>query len=198
MKFWKQNKRWLEPVLWVTVAGTLYLTGYHVEVIGRVQGLLLYTGLMKPDLEQEAAKVADLDFPLIDMQDHPILLSDHKGKVLFLNFWATWCPPCVAEMPGIARLYEDVGSDNVSFVLISSDKDREKLQAFIERKDFDDLPVYQVPPYGGGLPGMYRTGSIPSTFVIDKKGHIRMVREGMADFDTEEFRQFLARLASES
>lgn len=197
MKFWKQNKRWLEPVLWVTVAGTLYLTGYHVEVIGRVQGLLLHTGLMKPDLKQEEAKAADLDFKLLDMQDNPMSLSDHGGKVIFINFWATWCPPCVAEMPGIARLYEDVGSDDISFVLISSDKDRKKLQAFIDRKGFDDLPIYQVPSYGR-LPGMYRTGSIPSTFVIDKKGNIRMVREGMADFDTEKFRQFLARLAAES
>jgi thiol-disulfide isomerase/thioredoxin len=188
---------WLEPLLWIVFASTLYLTGYHTEVIGGAQRLLLMSGIMKPDLEQAETK-ADLDFDLIDRQGRRISLSDYRGKVIFINVWATWCPPCIAEMPGIADLYRDSPSDEVVFMLISSDEDREKLQAFIKRKEYEDLPIFQVPSQAARLPAMYRTGSIPSTFVIDKKGNLRMKREGMADFDNETFRQFLTRLANEA
>lgn len=197
MKFWQQYKRWLEPVLWLSVAVTLYLTGYHTEVIGGAQRLLLMSGIIKPDLEQEVTTRADLDFDLVDLKGERTSVAAYRGKVIFINFWATWCPPCVAELPGIADLYRDTPSDEIVFLLISSDERHEKLQVFIERKEYGDLPVYQVPGQNGRLPGMYRTGSIPSTFVIDKQGNIRMKREGMADFDNEAFRQFLSRLANE-
>ncbi len=98
---------------------TLYLTGLHTEVIGFVQRGLLATGLMNPKVEvttpgqaeiKETTAIlpaADFNLQLKDKNGFIISLADLKGKVIFLNFWATWCPPCIAEMPGINNIHDE-------------------------------------------------------------------------------------------
>ncbi|MFA0963135.1 TlpA family protein disulfide reductase [Roseivirga sp. BDSF3-8] len=201
MSFWQKNKRWIEIALWVLIPGTLYLTGYHVEVIGGAQRLLLMTGLVSPDMYgEEAAEPkhrADQSLTLTNTEGQQITLTEFEGKVVFLNFWATWCPPCVAEIPGIDKLQQDMASDKIAFMLVNTDNDEQKMKAFLKRKDYEDLPVYRPFPSVNQIPASYRTGAIPTTIVIDKDGYIRLRQEGMADFDTDEFRQFLTELAEQ-
>ncbi len=204
----KDTKRgWIQYAVFAIVALTLYATGLHTEVIGFAQRGLLMTGLINPDVKEEKdiAKVesadsasletfrkdpkANFNMNLKNGKGEIVSLSELKGKVIFLNFWATWCPPCVAEMPSIDQLHEKMG-DEIAFVMLSMDQDFNKAISFNQRKGYD-LPIYQL---AGPLPDMYRSSAIPTTFVIDADGNLALTHKGMADYNTDEFRNFLKSL----
>ena len=124
-----------------------------------------------------------------DSKNYDVNLDDFKGKLLILNFWATWCPPCIAEMPDINKLYQSVNKE-VHFAIISVDEDREKAKAFAKRKDFD-FPIY-FPK--SRLPKVYESTTIPTTYVIDTKGHIVISQRGMAKYSSDAFITYLREL----
>ncbi|MDX5345974.1 MAG: TlpA family protein disulfide reductase [Hymenobacteraceae bacterium] len=184
---------WVYTVL---VFGFLYLTGLHTEAIAQVQRLMLFTGIMQPDLpestEKATTEVAGTGFKMQTLDGKTVNFDSLKGKVIFLNIWATWCPPCVAEMPGIQSLYNKVNSDKIAFVMLSVDEGGPaKVKRFIERKNYT-FPVY-LP--AGQLPQEFYSSSIPTTFIISPDGKIVTRHEGMANYDTEEIRNFLLDLA---
>ena len=117
-------------------------------------------------------------------------LADYQGQYLLVNFWATWCPPCVAVMPGINNLYQEVKDDNVEFIMLSVDQDFEKARKFRKKKGFE-FEIYQL---AGPIPQMYNSNSIPTTYVIDADGNLALTHLGMGDFDTKDFKQFLKEL----
>lgn len=108
-----------------------------------------------------------------------------KGKIVFLNFWATWCPPCVAELPGIQQLYNDY-KDKVSFVFISNEK-WETIDAFYKKNAYD-LPTYTL--HGGQEP-LFNVTSIPTTFIIDSNGEVVVNKNGAADWNSKSVRSLL-------
>lgn len=119
-------------------------------------------------------------------------LARLKGKVVFLNFWTTWCPPCIAEMPSVNRLYNKFKNNkNVVFVLADADGNLEKSTAFMKKKKYD-LPVY-IPT--GAIPEQLFRGSLPTTVIINAKGEIVFGHEGMANYDTPEMEEFLNKLS---
>ncbi|MGB7786256.1 MAG: TlpA disulfide reductase family protein [Salinimicrobium sp.] len=175
----------------------LFVTGLHAEVFGFLQRGVLATGLMKPITEEKAeiaavtpTKGAVMDLNLINSKGEKVNMKEFKGKVIFLNFWATWCPPCIAEMPGINNLYGEVKDDNVEFVMLSLDENFEKAKNFREKKGFD-FEIYRL---AGPVPQMYSTRSIPTTYVIDAEGNLALTHMGMGDFDNKDFKQFLKKL----
>ena len=176
------------------IALTLYLTGLHTEVLGFAQRGLLATGIMKPDLTENTLALnnnakADLNFQLLNSKGETINMQDLKGKVIFMNIWATWCPPCIAEMPSIDKLHKDMG-DEVAFVMLSLDKDFELAKAFDKRKGYN-MPIYAP---ASNLPPMYQSSAIPTTYVIDAKGNLALTHKGMADYNDEGFKKFLRSL----
>lgn len=184
------------------VIGFLYLTGLHTEAIGQVQRVLLFTGILQPELPAApeaapapAAATADMagkGFKMQSLDGKTVNFESLQGKVIFLNVWATWCPPCVAEMPGIQKLYDKVKSDKIAFVMLSVDQGgMEKVQKFVSKKGYT-FPVYQPATQ---LPREFYSPSIPTTFILDIKGQIVAKHEGMADYDTKEVREFLEGLA---
>ncbi len=192
----KARRNFIEFGIVVLLFLTLYLTGTHTVVIGFMQSGLLHTGLLNPHLEVEddtantTAVQADFGASLINGNGEIVSLEQWRGKVIFLNLWATWCPPCIAEMPGINRLYNRVKGDDIVFLMISLDQDFEKAKSFHQKKDFD-FNIYTI---NGSLPTVYTTQSIPATFVIDTAGRLAYSHEGMAAYDTKTFRQFLLSL----
>lgn len=182
----------IEWALWLGIPALLYFTGLHTEVIGKVQQLVLSTGIVKPDLKQGANGaltesediynfiLAGTDGKLLDMQAY-------KGKVIFMNYWATWCPPCIAEMPGINNLYKATASDDIVFVMISLDDDFSKAARFVEKKGYD-FPIFKVQ---SNIPAPFRSQSIPTTFIIAPDGSIAASHKGMADYDNEKVKGFL-------
>lgn len=195
-----KNRIWIEYGIIAAVAITLYATGMHTEVIGFAQRGLLATGIMNPSVkglaqarsnETEMATTsaltpADFNLNLIDEDGNTTSLEELKGKVVFLNMWATWCPPCIAEMPAINKLYKEMGHE-VVFVMLSRDEDFETAKAFNKRKGFD-LPIYTQ---GSNLPEMYQSSTIPTTYIIDADGDLALTHEGMANYNTKEFKSFL-------
>ncbi len=175
----------------------LFVTGLHTEVFGFLQRGILATGIMDPKIEEKAdiaavtpSKGAVLDLNLVNSKGEKVNMEQFRGKVIFLNFWATWCPPCIAEMPGINKLYQDVKNDNVEFIMLSVDQNFEKAKKFKDRKDYG-FEIYRA---AGPIPQMYSTRSIPTTYVIDADGNLALTHLGMGDFDTKDFKKFLNEL----
>src|SRR6056297_447383 len=176
------------------VIGLLYITGWHTQVLGTMQRGLLATGLIKPDIPAETENLpeASREFYFADLNGSVSSLKEFEGKAVFLNIWATWCPPCIAEMPSIQALYNDVKENpNVAFVLVSMDEDFEKAKAFMEQREYD-LPIYH---YRTKAPGTYQSTVIPTTYVISADGKLAMEKRGLAKYDTDEFKDFLISLA---
>lgn len=186
----RTRREWVEWGVILAIIGGLYFSGYHTEVIGQLQRLLLLTGLRQPNTEQieKPSVSARYDIPITTLAGDPTSLSEFEGKTIFLNFWATWCPPCIAEMPNIQSLYESLEQEeNIVFVMVSLDEDREKARAFMQRKEYT-LPVYFLE---GRRPGVYNSTVVPTTYVIDPDGNIALEERGMAKYDTDRFREFL-------
>ncbi|MEX0608064.1 MAG: TlpA disulfide reductase family protein [Balneolaceae bacterium] len=194
----KKNSLKKELSQWGIILGIvaiLYTTGWHTEVIGRMQSVLLVTGILQPDTElaEGAKKDAYFDMPMVSLDGVNTSLSEFKGKTIFLNFWATWCPPCIAEMPNIQDLYEDISEDEeIQFVIVSLDESHQKARDFMERKGFT-MPVYFL---NGRKPGVYDSSVVPTTYVISPEGEIVMEHRGMAKYNTESFKAFLRELSS--
>ncbi len=175
------------------VFGILYITGLHTEVIGGLQRVLLSTGILRPDTEIDISEIkkANYNMPLISLDGSRTSLEEFEGKTIFLNFWATWCPPCIAEMPNIQKLYEQLeNEEGIVFVMLSLDEDREKARSYMERKEFS-MPVYFLT---GRQPGVYNSSVVPTTYIISPEGDIVVEKRGMAKYNTDEFRNFLLSL----
>ena len=197
------RKSWIQYGVFAIVAITLYATGMHTEVIGFAQRGLLATGLMNPNvtditearqIENVTAEIpnptkADFNLKLIDRDGNVTSLEELKGKVVFMNFWATWCPPCIAEMPSINKLHEEMG-DEVAFVMLSFDQDFETAKAYDKRKGYN-LPIYAP---ASQMPAMYDSNALPTTYVIDAKGNLALTHKGMADYNDSKFKDFLRSL----
>ena len=197
------RKSLIQYGLIAVVAITLYATGLHTEVIGFVQRGLLSTGILNPNVEKiteartketESGVLsnftkADLKFRIIDKNGNITSLEEMQGKVIFMNLWATWCAPCIAEMPSINKLHEEMG-DEVAFVILSLEDDFEKAKAFDKRKGYN-LPIFSL---ASNMPTMYDSSTIPTTYIIDAKGNLVLTHSGMADYNSDKFKKFLRSL----
>jgi peroxiredoxin len=111
-------------------------------------------------------------------------LASQRGRVVVLNFWATWCPPCVTEMPSLERLHRALGPEGVSVVTVSTDEDEDELRRFVAVRALT-LPVLKDP--GGRVAASeYRTTGYPETFVLDRQGRILQHVVGPAEWDSAE------------
>ena len=124
------------------------------------------------------------DFRLPTLKGEQTELASFRGKVVVLNFWATWCPPCVAEMPSLERLHRALGPEGLAVVTVSTDEDREALEEFVTRYGLT-LPVL-LDPGGQVASGSYRTTGYPETFVIDREGSLVSHTLGPAEWDSAE------------
>lgn len=195
----KSTKRTLvEYGIIAAVAITLYATGLHTEVIGFAQRGLLATGLITPKVEKSsenettttsALTPAEYNLALIDEDGKTHSLEEFKGKVIFLNMWATWCPPCIAEMPNINKLHQEMAHE-VAFVMVSLDEDFETAKAFNKRKGYN-FPIYAL---GSNRPPMYQSSTVPTTYVINAKGQLVLTHKGMSNYNTSKFKKFLRSL----
>ena len=131
---------------------------------------------------------ADLPaFTLQNANGNTINLQDLKGKKVFVNLWASWCPPCRREMPSIEKLAKTVDSSKVSFVMLSLDDNFDKALTFVKQQKLS-LPVYYP---AGNLPILFNVNSIPTTFIFDENGKLIRRIDGGNDYDSQTFRELL-------
>lgn len=140
----------------------------------------------------EADSIAAFDFTLTDQYGNEHTLSDYKGKVVFINFWATWCPPCKKEMPDIEALYNEynLNQDEVVFLGIANpsskeypnnqDDDEESIKAFLDDNGYTFPTLFDET---GEVLRDYNISAFPTTFMIDKEGNIVGYVPGMMTKD---------------
>ncbi len=120
-----------------------------------------------------------------------VTLSSLKGKVVFINFWATWCPPCIHEMPSINELKQKFkGNNDIVFLMVDVDNKMGKSSAFMQENNYD-LPVY-VP--ASNIPSNYLGNAIPTTVILDKNGNMAVRIEGGRDYTDPEIVKFIKEL----
>ena len=141
--------------------------------------------------ENKNEKIMSIDFTLYDQNGKEHKLSDYKGKTVFLNFWAIWCPPCKAEMPYIEQLYKEYNKNNKDVVILgvaSPNLDREgskeDIIEFLQQEKYT-FPV--VMDNNGELAYQYGISAYPTTFIIDKEGYITQYVPGAMDKQTMKY-----------
>ncbi|MGB8450960.1 MAG: cytochrome c biogenesis protein CcdA [Anaerocolumna sp.] len=142
--------------------------------------------------QEETAVIPAFDFTLTDQYGNEHTLSDYKGKVVFLNFWATWCPPCKEEIPHIEELYKEynLNADDVVFIGVTNPKSEAYPNNQDEKKDdiisFLETNEYTFPTLfdeTGEIFNKYNITAFPTTFMIDKEGNIFGYVPGMMTKD---------------
>ena len=132
--------------------------------------------------------ISSYQWQLVDATRKTVKLEAFKGKIVFINFWATWCPPCIAEMPSMQKLYADY-QDKIVFLFVTTDS-FEKANAFMIKENLT-LPVYQsfINP-----PLEMESSTIPATYVIDQEGNVIVAKIGTANWNSDSFREKLDEL----
>ena len=140
----------------------------------------------------EVLGVPDPAWTLRTLEGRTFTLEDLRGRPVFVNFWATWCPPCVEELPSIQRLARAVGDSAAHFLLVSPE-DGPRVAAFVRRLGLEISPVLEetlAPEAFGEL-------VLPTTVLLDREGRMVLRHRGAAEWDTPEVRAFLLALAGE-
>ena len=136
---------------------------------------------------QPAASQMLPTFNILDASGKMVDLKSFAGKKVFVNLWATWCPPCRTEMPSIESLYQDTNKENVQFVMLSLDNDFETAKNYVQEKGLN-LPIYYP---AGDLPNLFAVNGIPTTFIFNEEGQLIERREGSDNYDTPAYRNLL-------
>ncbi|MBC7263773.1 MAG: TlpA family protein disulfide reductase [Chloroflexi bacterium] len=110
------------------------------------------------------------DFVLTDLDNHPVRLSDLRGHAVLLNFWATWCSPCRAEMPDLQAIHEEYGDDGLVILAANINEPKEGVQEFVTHYS---LTFRILLDSSGQVARLYQVRGIPTTFFIDRDGIIR-------------------------
>lgn len=128
-------------------------------------------------------RIPSEDFSLPLLGGGEMTLAEHAGSVVFLNFWATWCPPCREEMPSMQVLYDELREEGLAMIAVNVLEDEATARAFIEEFGF----TYPVPlDRNGRVMLRYGVRAYPTTYIIDRTGHVIGVRPGYHDWATDE------------
>jgi thiol-disulfide isomerase/thioredoxin len=190
------SKKWfsignvLNALFFAAIITVLFIPAAKSLLIRGLMGV----GLFQPKTEQTAGSLQAKDITFRDSAGRTISLSSLKGKVVFINFWATWCPPCLAELPSINTLHKKVSNNsNIVFLIVDADNQLSKSIPFIKDHGYN-LPVFETVT---DIPSEMLNGSIPTTLVINKQGHMAFKHEGVADYSSDEFIEYLQKLAGD-
>jgi thiol-disulfide isomerase/thioredoxin len=145
-------------------------------------------------LQPPKQRVESIDFELQDLSGTTRRLSDFKGKVVFLNFWATWCGPCRFEMPSMEKLYQRFKVKGLEIVAVNLQEDRNSVQRFVDEYDLS-FPV--LLDTTGRIGATYGARSIPTTYIVDREGFVLAGTIGTREWDTEDYFRFFEKLLAE-
>jgi cytochrome c biogenesis protein CcmG/thiol:disulfide interchange protein DsbE len=144
-----------------------------------------YSGSRPPRIGSNAP-----DFTVQDAE-RTVKLSDFRGQVVVLNFWATWCPPCVEEMPSLVEMQRRMKAKGVTVVAVSMDVDQNAYRQFLKDHNVNLLTVRDP---GQKSNNLYGTFKFPETYVIDRNGVMRRKFIGAVDWTEPEITDFLSKL----
>ncbi len=180
------NKKRISNLLLVLFLGILFFTpiGFPIKVF--VNKLISFSPTIRSKEQQN--KLVNYDWQLQSSNGIKLNLSSVKGKVVFINTWATWCPPCVAEMPSIQELYS-LYNEEVVFLSIAQDNSN-RVNAYMKENNFTFPVYYQV----SKIPKELDFNKIPTSFILDKEGNIVVEKTGAADWNSNKTKEILNKL----
>ena len=132
-----------------------------------------------------------IDFTLADLSGKKVSLSSLKGKVVFLNFWATWCPPCRGEMPSMERLYQKLKDKGLVILAVDLQEDAKSVQKFVNQHK---LTFTVLLDSDGRVGATYGARSIPTSYIVGRGGEALGGTVGAREWDTPEMIAFFTRL----
>lgn len=191
LNFLKAKKSFLKYSIKISgtiliIIGIMTLSGFNLNILAAGQqpqnaNADYIAKAEEPAKEDKEEKLPAFDFELKDQYGNTHKLSDYKGKVVFLNFWATWCPPCREEMPHIEEIYKEYGYNKNDVVILGAaspataenpspqDESEEKIKAFLTKNNYTFPVVFDVK---GEIFRNYYINAFPTTFMIDREGNI--------------------------
>jgi peroxiredoxin len=153
---------------------------------------LLVVTLFSSSCETRPGRIgtAAPNFSLQD-SDRKVALTQFRGQVLLVNFWATWCPPCQAELPSLINLQERTRAKGVTVLGISIDVDADAYHRFLKERNVNFLTVRDPEQK---IADMYGTSGWPETYIVDRDGVLRRKIVGPIDWNSAEINEFLGKL----
>ncbi|NIQ03853.1 MAG: redoxin domain-containing protein [Nitrospinaceae bacterium] len=163
------------------IAAILIMVDHYYETPMTVQELKLP---VEQNIEKSEVGFKAPGFTVRNLKGNRVRLADYQGQVVILNFWATWCGPCRVEMPGLENLYRRFRARGVTVLAVSLDRgNSDKVQKFADGYQLS-FPVLVDP--NGQAESRYRTLTIPTTYVIDKRGMVVAVVDGAKNWESQE------------
>ena len=148
------------------------------------------------DLSELSTPVDAPNFVLEDMDEYEYDFSEYRGKVVLLNFWATWCPPCRREMPSMERVYQKHKGENFTVIGVNQMEDGDQIFTFTGA--LDPQPTFNILlDSKSQVSQRYGVRGLPTTYLIDKKGKIRYRAIGGREFDHPEVERIIRGLMDE-
>ncbi|WP_200796498.1 cytochrome c biogenesis protein/redoxin [Sporanaerobacter acetigenes] len=166
----------------MTLGGTDKVIGYFKN---SNKNVVEYNEEISDEYDEEDTKIPAIDFTLVDQYGNTHTISEYKGKVIFLNFWATWCPPCRMEMPDIEAIYEEYEKNSGDVIILGvaapnlgKEGSEEHIKKFLKDNGYTYPVVFDQT---GDILGQYSIQAFPTTFVIDKDGNLVSYVPGAVD-----------------
>lgn len=186
-----RKKRWyskLLDVLFVVLLLLLLIPSTRKELMTYTSKVRMYLTSVEEN-EQKPRVKGQGTLVLQDGRGHQRRMSSYLDKPVFINYWATWCPPCRAEMPTLEKLYQEYG-DQVNFLFVST-QPMAKQQAFLDEYDYD-LPVYQLLSKPGGD---FNYSVLPTSMIISRDNRVVLRKEGAVNWQSDKVREIFERVS---
>ena len=179
MKFkpWLKKRKW--DIVFVTCIGLMFIPSLRISVMSFVQRV--FAGSPSEIAMNDQKTINSMDWILLDLEGKQHNFSSARGKIAIVNMWATWCPPCIAEMPSLQKLHDKFG-DQLAFYFVSNEN-AETLNRFLKVENYT-FPVY-LP--ASNYPKEFESSSLPTTYVLDQAGNIIMEEIGAHDWFSTSF-----------
>ena len=191
--YWTK-KPWFSKIsdlIFILLVVGMIIPSSRKEISAFMAGILASSPKLLHESQRQSISETAWQWSFQTIDGESVSLNNFKGKVIFLNFWATWCPPCIAEIPDIQKLYDQFGKEAV-FLLVSDESD-EKLKKFMQRKDLH-IPVYIN---RSTVPDVFASNSIPTTLIIDPSGNIILRKTGAAKWNGKSMQKIMKQFISE-
>jgi thiol-disulfide isomerase/thioredoxin len=168
--------------------GLLLLFIFSTDAKSWVLQQLVTIGVFRAEIKNDAPakNVAGqtISFLFNGEDGKAVSTSGLKGKVVFINFWATWCPPCRAEMPSLNALYNKLKDDDrFVFLFINEDENASKAKAYLQNNRY----AFPFVTRAGNIPTEIFSGTLPTTVILNKEGNVVMKHEGLANYNADKF-----------
>ncbi len=180
------TKSWFSKftdLLFILLVIGMIIPASRKEISAFMAGLMASSPKTMESSQQQSLNPEAWQWQLTDLEGNRMVLEQFKGQTILVNLWATWCPPCIAEMPDIQALYDSRGNKAV-FLLISDEKP-EVIKAFMQKKGYS-MPVYQQ---ASATPPVFVTNSIPTTWLISPEGKVVIRKTGAAKWNSSSMQQ---------